>query len=154
MSGKPLTGRKVLLFTVGAFGIVIAVNLTLAYQAVHTFPGLEVANSYVASQEFNTHLHEQEALGWKTSVDYDEAGRVFALRVEDHEGRPVHVPQLDVLIGRATSVRDDQRPELLYYNGAFSAPLDLGPGFWTIRLTATAEDGTPFRQRLQLHVDG
>ena len=36
-----------------AFGVIIAVNLTLAYQAVATFPGLEVKNSYVASQSFD-----------------------------------------------------------------------------------------------------
>ncbi|MCW1949884.1 MAG: FixH family protein, partial [Octadecabacter sp.] len=36
-----------------AFGIIIAVNLTLAYKAVQTFPGLEVKNSYVAGQVFD-----------------------------------------------------------------------------------------------------
>ncbi|TDX24130.1 FixH family protein [Rhodovulum visakhapatnamense] len=152
--GRELTGRKVLIFTVSAFAVVVGVNLTLAYQAVHTFPGLEVANSYVASQEFNANLHEQQALGWTTSLDYDEAERVLALRFEGADGQPVEVRDLDVLVGRATSVRDDKRPAMLYYNGTFSSPLDLGPGFWTIRVTAAAEDGTPFRQRLQLHVDG
>ncbi|WP_414898652.1 FixH family protein [Rhodovulum sp. YEN HP10] len=154
MKGKELTGRKVLIFTVAAFAVVVGVNLTLAYQAVHTFPGLEVANSYVASQEFNTHLHEQQALGWTTSIDYDEAEKVLALRFEDEAGNPVEVHGLDILIGRATSVRDDRTPRMVYYNGAFSAPIDLDGGFWTVRVSATAEDGTPFRQRLQLHVDG
>jgi len=154
MSGQELTGRKVLMITVSAFAVVIGVNLTLAYQAVHTFPGLEVENSYVASQEFNDLRHGQEALGWTVAVDYDEGARLFRLRFDDVDGRPVQVPAIDLTIGRATSSRDDKRPELIYYNGGYSAPLDLGPGYWTIRLDAKAEDGTPFRQRLELHVDG
>ena len=36
-----------------AFGIIISVNLTLAFKAVATFPGLEVRNSYIASQSFD-----------------------------------------------------------------------------------------------------
>ena len=48
-----LTGRKVLAITVSAFGVIIAVNVTLAWQAIATFPGLEVDNGYVASQTFD-----------------------------------------------------------------------------------------------------
>ena len=50
---KQLTGRKVLLIMCSAFAVIIGVNLTLAFQAVATFPGLEVKNSYVASQSFD-----------------------------------------------------------------------------------------------------
>ena len=49
---KELTGRHVFgIFAVG-FGTIIAVNMVLAISAVRTFPGLEVDNSYVASQQF------------------------------------------------------------------------------------------------------
>lgn len=154
MSGKELTGRKVLIITVSAFAVVIGINLTLAFQAVRTFPGLEVDNSYVASQQFDADRDAQEALGWTVTADYDEGENLFVLRFTDAETRPVQVPAIDLTIGRATSNRDDRRPELIYYNGAYSAPLDLGPGYWTIRLEARAEDGTPFRQRLELFVKG
>ncbi|MFN7052645.1 MAG: FixH family protein, partial [Gemmobacter sp.] len=59
-----ITGRQVFAFTAGAFGIIIAVNVLMAYKAVSTFPGLEVKNSYVASQNFDTERRAQEALGW------------------------------------------------------------------------------------------
>lgn len=152
MSGKELTGRKVLIITVSAFAVVIGVNLTLAFQAIHTFPGLEVENSYVASQEFDAARDAQLALGWTADARYDSAARLFVLRITDAAGRPARVPEVGVTIGRKTSNRDDRRPELLYYNGEFTAPLDLGPGYWTVRLEARAEDGTPFRQRLELYV--
>ena len=59
---KPLTGRKVFLMFVAFFGLIIAVNVTMAVQAVKTFPGLEVANSYVASQTFDADRAAQERL--------------------------------------------------------------------------------------------
>ena len=50
---RELTGRHVLAITLAAFGVVIGVNLLLAVKAVGTFPGVEVSNSYVASQVFD-----------------------------------------------------------------------------------------------------
>ncbi|TCP44400.1 FixH family protein [Rhodovulum marinum] len=154
MSAKELTGRKVLIITVSAFAVVIGVNLLMAFQALHTFPGLEVDNSYVASQEFDAMRDAQEALGWTVAADYDTEAGLFVLRFVDENGRPVKVSEMAVTIGRATSRRDDRTPDLLYYNGEFTAPVDLGPGYWTVRLEARAEDGTRFRQRLELFVRG
>ncbi|MGC9417709.1 MAG: FixH family protein [Rhodovulum sp.] len=154
MSGRELTGRKVLIITVSAFSVVIGVNLLMAFQALHTFPGLEVDNSYVASQEFDAMRDAQEALGWAVEAEYDTEAQLFVLRFTDEEGQPVNVDEMAVTIGRATSQRDDRTPELLYYNGEFTAPVELGPGYWTIRLEARAEDGTRFRQRMELFVRG
>lgn len=154
MSGKELTGRKVLIITVSAFTVVIGVNLILAFQAISTFPGLEVDNSYVASQEFDGLRDAQEALGWTAVADYDPEAKLFELRFTDAGGLPARVSEAAVTIGRATSRRDDRTPELDYRSGAFSAPMELGPGYWTVRLEAWAEDGTLFRQRLELYVRG
>jgi nitrogen fixation protein FixH len=64
---RKFTGYHMAAIMVGFFGIIIAVNLTMARYAVSTFGGIVVENSYVASQEFNGWLEEarkQEALGW------------------------------------------------------------------------------------------
>ena len=37
-----ITGRQVFLVTAGAFAVIITVNVVMAWQAVSTFPGLEV----------------------------------------------------------------------------------------------------------------
>ena len=50
---RKLTGWHVLAIFTAAFGVIIGVNLTLAFNAVATFPGLETGNSYVASQSFD-----------------------------------------------------------------------------------------------------
>jgi len=147
---KPLTGRGVLAIWVACFGVIIAVNIALAVFAVRTFPGLEVANSYIASQHFNDHLAEQRALGWEVSARVENGELTLAFT--DAQGRPVQVATLDATLGRATHVRDDMRPDWHYRAGVFSAPVDLAPGNWNIRLVATAPDGSTFRQRVVLHL--
>lgn len=148
--GRPLTGFKVLAIAVGAFAVILAANLALAVNAVRSFPGLEVANSYVASQNFNEELAAQLGLGWEVSAAVENG--VLVLAFTDTEGRPVDVASLDATLGRATHVRDDQTPDFAYYRGTFTAPVELAPGNWNIRLTATAHDGTAFRQRVVLRV--
>ena len=49
----PFTGRHMLAVVCTFFGVVIAVNVVMAIAATGTFPGLVVANSYVASQGYN-----------------------------------------------------------------------------------------------------
>ena len=148
--GKPLTGFKVLMIAVGAFAVILTANLLLAFNAVKSFPGLEVDNSYVASQTFNDDLAQQLSLGWEVSAAVERG--ILVLSFTDEDGRPVDVATLDATLGRATHVRDDQRPDFAYHRGTFTAPVDLAPGNWNIRLEATAPDGTPFRQRVVLRV--
>ena len=50
--GRRLTGRGVLLWLFAFFGVTFAVNGAFIYFAVSTFPGVEVASSYKAGQEF------------------------------------------------------------------------------------------------------
>lgn len=147
---KELKGRHVAMMFVGGFSIIIAVNLTLAYSAVKTFPGLEVKNSYVASQTFDENRAAQEALGWSVLAEARD-GKVI-LSVTDAEGAPVEVARLDATLGRATHVRDDATPDFRFDGSRYVADADLGPGNWNIRMTAQASDGTVFQQRVILHV--
>jgi nitrogen fixation protein FixH len=147
-----LKGKHVLAITVSAFAVIIAVNLTLAFKAVSTFPGLEVQNSYVASQGFNARKAAQEALGWTLAPRYAE-GRID-LAFTDRDGLPVRVEELQVLIGRTTSTADDAWPEFTEAGDLYSAPLDLARGKWMVKVTARAPDGTLFEQRSELFVQG
>ena len=149
-----ITGRQVFGFTAGAFGIIIAVNLVLAYKAVSTFPGLEVANSYVASQDFDRNRLAQEALGWALSASYEAGEKRLYLRFVDTDGMPAPVSEVSVLVGRTTEARDDQTPVLQNASGLWTAPLDLTRGKWLLRVEAKAADGTQFSQRIGLYVKG
>ncbi|PRY24380.1 nitrogen fixation protein FixH [Aliiruegeria haliotis] len=146
-----LTGRKVFIITASAFGVIMAVNFTMAYLAVGSFPGLETKNSYVASQQFDADRAAQEALGW--TVDADVIDGILTIAFTGRNDLPVEVGSMEATVGRATHVREDVEPEFAYDDGTFRAPVDLKPGNWNIRLVATAPDGTAFRQRVVLKVE-
>ena len=149
---KPLTGRKVFLMFLAFFGLIIAVNVTMAVQAVKTFPGLEVANSYVASQTFDADRAAQERLGWTVKPAY--ADGALTLDIRDREGKPAPVADLAILLGRTTMAAQDQRPALTFADGVYSAPVSLAPGAWLIHLEARSRDGVLFRQRLDFFIEG
>ncbi|MFN3722031.1 MAG: FixH family protein [Paracoccaceae bacterium] len=148
------TGRKMAIVMVSFFGVIIAVNLLMAYKAVSTFPGLEVKNSYVASQQFDTIRAAQEKLGWTMTPDYDTADRRLYLAFTDADGLPARLSNLSVLIGRSTEARDDQMPEFTYAANLWAAPIELEPGKWLLRVEARAADGTLFSQRVSIIVRG
>jgi nitrogen fixation protein FixH len=149
-----MTGRKVFFITTGAFAVIIGVNLVMAYQAISTFPGLEVKNSYVASQDFDANRAAQNALGWELAPDYSAENQELRLNFTDREGLPAAVATLSVLVGRATEAREDTTPVFTREAGVFTAPLSLERGKWMMQIEATAADGTLFRQRIDLYVKG
>ncbi|MEM6372692.1 MAG: FixH family protein [Pseudomonadota bacterium] len=150
MFAKEINGWHVLAIFGSAFGVIIAVNLTLAFQAVATFPGLETRNSYVVSQAFERERAAQEALGWAVSADVD--GQELHLLIDDAIG-PV-VPHITLAtLGRATHVGEDITPAFRHDGTRFVADIPvLGAGNWNLRLAATAPDGTAFRQRVIVQV--
>ena len=150
---REITGRHVLIGTVSAFAVIIGVNLFMAYSAISTFPGVEARNTYYASQNFNAAMRAQQALGWDVTQDYTD-GQLELRVIEKETGRPGEIVDFQVLIGRATESRDDQRPVFARDSGAFVAPVDLAPGKWILRIEAVAADGTLFRQHRQLYVKG
>lgn len=146
---REINGWHVFTMFVIGFGIIIAVNLTLAFNAVRTFPGLEVKNSYVASQSFDRDRAAQLALGWDVSARV--TGNELTLRF-DKKGRGVAPVIEKATFGRATSVADDQTPEFVWNGAAYVAPVEMAPGNWNLRVEARAEDGTLFRQRIVVEV--
>jgi len=152
--GWELKGFHVLIITVTCFAIIIAVNVLMAYKAISTFPGLEVENSYVASQDFEVEKAAQQALGWTLAHGYDLSSKQLRLSFTDRDGNPVMVKSLDVLVGRTTEARDDSRPPFVKEGGSYVATLPLTEGKWMMHVEAHAADGTLFRQRIDLMVRG
>ena len=71
MEQRGFTGWHAFAMLFAFFGVVVAVNLFMARDALSTFGGLVVENSYVASQDFNHWLDEAQrskALGWQVKV--------------------------------------------------------------------------------------
>ena len=147
-TGRELTGRMVLAITVGAFSVIIGVNLVMAWFAIETFPGLEVQNSYVASQGFNQRLHDQQALGWST--DAELVGGHLVVRITNATGEAAPVASIIAILGRPTTEREDAVPAFRFEAGAFVADVDVDYGNWDLRVTAPAADGTEYDYRVGL----
>lgn len=151
MTERQITGKHVFWGFAAAFGLIIGVNLVLAWSAVKTFPGLEVGNSYVASQEFDERRTAQEALGWTVSAHHKDG--LLTLAITDASGQPVRAKTLEATLGRATHVQEDSAPDFHFDGQAYTAPVELGGGNWNIRMVALSDDGTEFRQRVVLIKD-
>lgn len=147
----PITGPKFFAIFSSFFIVIISVNLVLAFQAVATFPGLEVKNSYVASQNFDRDRAAQLALGWEVDAVVHQGE--LQLSITDADGAAVPVADLAGTFGRATSVRDDQTPAFVFDGLLYRAPVTTAAGNWNLRFTATAPDGTRFQQRVVVLVD-
>ncbi len=153
MTIRRITGWHVLALFGTAFGIIIAVNLTLAFNAVRTFPGLEVKNSYVASQSFDTDRTAQEALGWDVAARLERGSLWLSF---DKAGEPVQPEIVKAVFGRATMTAADRTPVFAWTGSEFIAPLQMtgaeAQGNWNLRVEARAEDGTLFKQRIVVEV--
>jgi nitrogen fixation protein FixH len=147
---REFPGKHFVMVFGGFFGIIFAVTLTMAYYAISTYPGLEVRNGYIASQQFNTRRKAQEALGW--TVDADAENGQIILAITDADGQPVKVAALKTTLGRATQMKDDTTPDFKFDGSAYVAPVDIRPGNWNLRIIARASNGTEFTQRVILHI--
>ena len=79
-------------------------------------------------------------------------GETVQLTILGPDGKPARVESIEGTIGRATQRTDDQalvfRQNEMGVHVAEVTPLDFGK--WDVRFIATAANGTPFRQRLQI----
>ena len=113
MNGKTpriFTGRHMTWILVAFFGVVMAVNFTMARFALSTFGGTVVDNSYVESQKFNHYLAQaraQDRLGWKDDVALD-AARHVTLTLTDNAGAPIREARITAVaehpLGRAPDI--------------------------------------------------
>ncbi len=147
----PITGPKAFAIFSSFFVVIIAVNVVMAVQAVRTFPGLEVKNSYVASQTFDAERKAQEALGWTAQAAIE--GGNLVLWVVGADGAPVQGATISAVLGRATVAAEDQTLAFAFDGTSWRAPVAVSRGHWELRLEAVAVDGTVFRQRLDLNVE-
>jgi len=145
---REFTGWHMLGLMVGGFGIIIAVNLTLACNAVATFPGVEARNSYQVSQTFEADRAAQDALRWETTASIRDG--VLTVTILDQSGTPVQPEITRAILGRATTTSQDTTPVFTWNGTSFVAPVEMRDGYWNLRLEILAADGTKFRRRFPL----
>lgn len=149
MQTRELTGRKVLVIALAAFGVILAANLTMMFAATGTFPGLVVKNSYVASQDWNRRTATQRALGWRAEAAIVPEG--LAVRFTDAAGAPVRGLAVTAVIGRPASQAGDRSIELREQDGLYRGAIGLAPGLWRVEIRGTDAAGRSFDARVELY---
>lgn len=138
---KEFTGYHMFAVIALFFGVIITVNLTLAFFAANSWTGLVVENSYVASQFFDEdkRIREQQlALGWQSEFSYERG--VFTLDLVDVNGSVVRADRIDVKLGRPVHETDDVSLTLSQgIETSYTANVDLGAGVWQADMTAYLE---------------
>ena len=151
------TGKHMLAIMLAFFGVIIAVNLTMATFARTSWSGLVVQNSYVAGQHFNRMAEEgreQAARGWRPSFAV-EAG-VLRFSLVDAEGRTVRLQGGIASLRRPVGDADDAEVSLLARGDGLEAVLNVGDGAWIVEIHAVAETGLerPWRETRRVQLRG
>ncbi|MBU0554700.1 MAG: FixH family protein [Alphaproteobacteria bacterium] len=137
---RKFTGRHIAAILVTFFGVVMAVNFTMAYLASSTFGGLVVKNSYVASQKFNGWLEQaraEKALGWSLELNRAEGGQLrAALRSAD---APLVDATVFALVRHPLGRAPEQRLEFRALGeGRYESVGAIPAGRWIVHLRASA----------------
>jgi nitrogen fixation protein FixH len=155
-SSGEFTGRHMLLVMLAFFGVIIAVNLTMATLANTSWSGLIVKNSYVASQHFNAQAQvarAQAALGWTGTMRY-EAG-TFRYVLADADGVPVVLAHSEAIFRRPVDDRHDQTIALSPEgSGTLVGTVDLKDGLWIVEVAVAAGLDLPYREVRRIELKG
>ena len=135
---RPFTGRHMLLIMLGFFAVVLTANMTMVYFASHSWSGLVVKNSYVASQEFNEttdKMMANAAVDVLPALAY-EAG-ILRVKLQTKAGQAVAAGNVKLALGRPSNESEDKLIDLAVSgSGLYETSQILGPGRWTGTISA------------------
>ncbi|MGL4490937.1 MAG: FixH family protein [Rhizobiaceae bacterium] len=135
---KEFTGRHMFIIMVLFFGVIIAVNLTMATLASTSWSGLVVKNSYVASQQFNEKVEAartQRALGWTPVLQFQPD--LISFQMQGQSGESIPLEQVKMVLRHP--VGEDADRELLLQrqtDGSFGTNEKIPDGVWIVETTA------------------
>jgi len=135
------------------FGVIIAVNMTMAFFAVSNFRGAIVDSGFVASQDFaetRAAAEAQNARGWRVEVSAAGATPLVALTGPD--GAPLEGLRLRGAALRPLGEKTDVPLRFAETApGLYAAVQALSPGQWRISVTAEGR-GAPHRSSTPLMI--
>ena len=153
-SDSEFTGRHMLIAMLAFFGVIIAVNVTMAIFASSTWTGLIVKNSYVASQDFNAKLEKakaQAAMGWTSKIALE--GEELELTIADAKTRPLAALTVVAKVYRPVAEAEDHSVALSELRpGVYGAKVDLKSGLWEVAIMATGRNEEVYEQIFRLIV--
>lgn len=149
---KAFTGKTMLLWLFGFFGVVFAANGVFVWLAESSFPGVTVESAYSASQAYNQSIasaREQAARGWEVDAGLSRTKETAAhleVTALDRTGSPLSGLAFTATLQHPAhdgkiSVMLDERG-----SGRYSADLsDVPAGNWYLVLEAKSGEERVFR---------
>ena len=149
---KQLTGRHVLFYLFGFFGVMLFANGVFLYFALTTFNGLENPNAYQDGVNYNVRIEaerRQAALGWAHEVSLTQDGRLD-VSVRDRSGNAVTGLSVSGTLVRPVSDRFAREIQLDEVNtGLYRAQVsNIQSGNWIVALSAN-DTGSDVTYRLK-----
>jgi nitrogen fixation protein FixH len=141
-SGPVFTGRAFLICLLVGFGVVFAMNFTMAYLAIKTFAGVEVPSSFEASQTFGAELAKaslQQGLGWHVDAHLARRPQTVDLVdvAVDFRDRTGHSPAGLSVVGRLEHLSDKARDR-------DAQLVETAPGHFTGTISNVSDGGWLF----------
>jgi len=151
---RELTGRIVLFWMLGFFGIVFAANAMLVQAATSTFGGLETGSSYKAGLMFTQEIasaQRQDALHWHVNgkLTRDRAGEaVLDINARDGQSAPLTGLTAVARLAHPADARLDHVISLSRSgSGTFHGEAQAQPGQWELIVDFYRGDDRLFRSR-------
>jgi nitrogen fixation protein FixH len=152
--GRELTGRMVLVWLVGFFLIVGAVNAVMIGAAISTFAGLEHDSPYQAGLAFDQEIAAarlQEALHWQVQAKVaksDTGETLVEISARDAGGAPVPGLAATATLVHPTDRRLDRDLTMTQVGaGRFSGVTGAAAGQWDVVIELTREGARRFRSK-------
>jgi nitrogen fixation protein FixH len=151
---RELTGRAVLLWLLGFFGVVFAVNAVMVKAATSTFGGVETMSSYKAGLQFKDEeamAERQDDLHWHIdgTIGRDKSGEaVLDITARDEKGMALSGLKAVARLAHPADERRDHVIELARTGaGQFHGQAAAQRGQWELLIDLYRGDGRVFRSR-------
>ena len=141
---------------IGVLGVVVLVNVIMAYFATSTFNGISTQNAYERGLAYNSVIAQakhQDDLGWAVNLTVEPKGTGHGVRIQatyrDHDGKGIDDLDVRALVNRPTVTGYDMQVTLASQgNGVYALDqeLPLG-GQWDVDVAATGKGGLHQLQR-------
>jgi len=152
---KPITGRTVLLYFMGFFGIIFAMNFYMVHVAVSSFSGVETESAYKAGLSFKNDVaaaHAQDARHWsvEASLRGSDVNSVV-ITARDAHGTALAGLTPEVRLAHPTDKRRDVVLELVELTpGQFQSLMPIPGGQWDLVIGLKRETETVFRSKSRI----
>ena len=135
---RPVTGRKVLIWLLTFFGVIMAVNAAFVYFALNSWPGLSTNRAYVDGLAYNKTLEAarlQHEKGWKSHLELG-ADELLRVQFSDKSGALITGLSPVARVIRPTHEGEDRLLSLIETGpGIYTAPvIGLAAGRWKVEL--------------------